>query len=261
MCIGEHGLLNWLINILPFELHLPGYKYCGPGTKLIERLKRKDRGANKLDEYCKEHDIAYQNSSSLSDRNKADIILMKRSRKRMAAQDASFSEKLAANIVNKTMLAKVKIGAGINKSTKSIKKQQDAGRGLKKHLTHIIACAKRQVQKMKPRCKKVAIKMAIAAAKELTDDTSVKLPRIISVPKTGGVLPLIPIFAGLSAVGALAGGVSGIAKAIHDFEAAKKQLSELKRHNEKMEGLCIGKGLQVKRYKSGYGISIKSKKN
>lgn len=58
MCIGESSLLNWLINHLPFELHLPGYNYCGPGTKLIKRLKRGDKGVNKLDEYCKEHDIA-----------------------------------------------------------------------------------------------------------------------------------------------------------------------------------------------------------
>lgn len=28
------GLVNSIINKLPFELHLPGYQYCGPGTKL-----------------------------------------------------------------------------------------------------------------------------------------------------------------------------------------------------------------------------------
>lgn len=26
------GLVNRLINKLPFELHIPGCQYCGPGT-------------------------------------------------------------------------------------------------------------------------------------------------------------------------------------------------------------------------------------
>jgi hypothetical protein len=33
------GFVNSLINKLPFELHIPGYNFCGPGTKLEERLK------------------------------------------------------------------------------------------------------------------------------------------------------------------------------------------------------------------------------
>lgn len=37
--------------------------------------------------------------------------------------------------------------------------------------------------------------------------------RIIGIPKTGMVLPLIPNFAGLSALGALSGVAAGIARA------------------------------------------------
>lgn len=73
MRIGKRSPLNWLINNLPFELHLPGYKYCGPGTKLIKRLTRGDKGVNKQDEFCKEHDIAYHKSSNLKDRHKRQI--------------------------------------------------------------------------------------------------------------------------------------------------------------------------------------------
>ncbi len=31
----KHGAGNliWVINNLPFELHLPGYNYCGPGNR------------------------------------------------------------------------------------------------------------------------------------------------------------------------------------------------------------------------------------
>ena len=52
-------LLNKLINIMP-EMHLPGYHFCGPFTKLDERLARGDAPVNKLDTGCKEHDIFYR---------------------------------------------------------------------------------------------------------------------------------------------------------------------------------------------------------
>lgn len=41
------------------EYHIPGYKFCGPGTKVFTRLKRGDKGINKLDEACKCHDVEY----------------------------------------------------------------------------------------------------------------------------------------------------------------------------------------------------------
>ena len=43
------GLVNSIIDKLPVELHIPGYQYCGPGTKLKERLARGDPGINPLD--------------------------------------------------------------------------------------------------------------------------------------------------------------------------------------------------------------------
>lgn len=109
------GLVNTLINNLPFELHLPGYNYCGPGTRLHKRLARGDKGINQLDEYCKNHDIAYNNSRSLKDRHKADLVLMKMAKTRSSASNSSRGEKIAANLVNKVMLAKVSSGAGLKK--------------------------------------------------------------------------------------------------------------------------------------------------
>ena len=73
------GLINNLINRLPFELHIPGYQYCGPGTRLQKRLSRGDPGINPLDSACKEHDIAYsQNREDIEKRNTADRILEKK---------------------------------------------------------------------------------------------------------------------------------------------------------------------------------------
>lgn len=239
----ENSLLNSFINKLPLELHLPGYNYCGPGTQLSKRLARGDKGINQLDEYCKQHDIAYNKSSNLRDRHKADIILLKMAKKRASSDNANIGEKVAATLVNRAMLAKVSSGSGLKNNFKSI-----------------VSKTKKHIMKMKPKCRKIAVKMAIAAAKELSKNSTMQVPRIIPVPKTGGVLPLIPIFAGLSAAGSLAGGISGIVKTYNEYKAAKRRLAELKKHNEKMEGLSIGKGLLLKPYKNGLGIYLNKKK-
>ena len=70
------GLLNSVINKLPFEIHLPKYQYCGPGTRLQKRLARGDQGINELDKACKEHDISYsEHRESGEARRQADKIL------------------------------------------------------------------------------------------------------------------------------------------------------------------------------------------
>ena len=69
------GLVNSIINKLPIELCIPGYQYCGPGTKLRDRLIRGDSGSNPLGAACKEHDIAYsKNRDNLGTRHAADKI-------------------------------------------------------------------------------------------------------------------------------------------------------------------------------------------
>lgn len=87
---------------------------------------------------------------------------------------------------------------------------------------------------------------------------NIKNPRVIAVPKKGGFLPLIPIFAGLSALGALGGGAAGIAKAVNDARAAAEQLKESERHNKLMEAVAMGKGLYLKPYRKGLGLYLKS---
>ena len=61
---------------------------------------------------------------------------------------------------------------------------------------------------------------------------------------TGGFLPLV--FAGLAALGSLAGGGAAIAKTINDNKNQKKELEELRRHNLAMEQKK-GEGLKKNR--------------
>lgn len=109
---GE-GLVNDLINKLPFELHWPGYNYLGPGTKLDERLARDDKPINKLDEAAKEHDIFYKHNKDTKTRHKADEVLEYKAWNRVLDPQASFGEKTAAWVTTTAMKAKRRFGMGL----------------------------------------------------------------------------------------------------------------------------------------------------
>lgn len=154
-----------------------------------------------------------------------------------------------------------KASFAVDKKKKISKTTNITGSGLKNTFKNIVSHTKKHISKLKPKCKKMLMELAYATAQELASDLPVPLPRVIPVPKTGGVLPLIPIFAGLSAIGGLSGGVNGIVEAINHYKSAKKQAAGLKTKNMKIEPMCIGEGLHLKSYKNGFGIYVSNKKN
>lgn len=87
------GLVDGIINNLPFELHLPGYQFSGPGTKLQARLNRGAKGINPLDSACREHDISYSKSKDIQLRQQADKILENKVWERVLNKDSSIGEK------------------------------------------------------------------------------------------------------------------------------------------------------------------------
>ena len=213
------GLLNKVINNLPFESHLPGYQYCGLGTKLAKRLARGDPEINPLDTACKEHDIAYSKTrENVEARNVDDRILAEKAGKRVFGKVAGIGEKAAAWGQKIVIKVKSKFGMGL--------KAKKPATTLRK----IVAAAKKSM--VPSNDAQTVIKSALRGAREAVKKAGGKRniikPRILPVPKkVGGFLPLlIPIFSGLSATGALAGGAAGIAKAVNDSNAAKRQLWE-----------------------------------
>lgn len=79
--------------------------------------------------------------------------------------------------------------------------------------------------------------------------------RVIPAPKFGGFLPLLlPL---LGAIGAVAGGSAGIAKAINDAKSNREQLAEQKRHNLALE-TKTGNGYYL-RPRRGYGLKKQKK--
>ncbi|KAL4105041.1 hypothetical protein QTP88_012102 [Uroleucon formosanum] len=204
------------------------YQYCGPGTNLKKRLARGDKGINLLDSACREHDIAYEQSNSIADRNKADYILEQRAWDRFKSKDSSLKEKAVAWGVTTAMKAKRKIGGGCGFKA-AIKAAKST---MKKNI------GEKNLTKLTKKC--------VAVARKTFKIKKTKVPRTIAIPKKGGVLPLIPIFAGLSALGALTGGVANVVKVANEFNRNAPS--------------HLGKGLYLTPYKgNSYKIEMPNK--
>lgn len=115
------SVLNRAIDLLPIELNLPTYQYCGPGTNLSKRLARGDPGINGLDAACKQHDIAYAKYKDNKNRAEADSILANRAWERFKAGDSSLGEKAAAWAVTNIMKAKKALGGGVRNEVRKKK--------------------------------------------------------------------------------------------------------------------------------------------
>ena len=67
--------INTLVNNLPFEMHLPGHNFTGPGTKLCRRLnsdgtpKEWSIPINKVDNAAYHHDLCYSKHDDTKTRN------------------------------------------------------------------------------------------------------------------------------------------------------------------------------------------------
>lgn len=258
------GFFDKIIDKLPIELHLPSYQYCGPGTKLEERLARGDKGINKLDGFCKEHD---ENHKDSSERLIADKKLGAEALKRVFSKDAKLGERAASLLVTAAMKAKTglaKVGLGISKL--NCRKKAKRGKKLKgasKQIafTTLVKDAKEGIKKSKAKKIDSAIKAAIRSVKKSAKGKRIKVPRILKVPTfTGGILPILPILAGLSSIGAIVGSAAGVIKTAKDIKVAQKQLEENKRHNIAME-MKVGKGLYLRPHKSGSGLYLRPQKS
>lgn len=230
-----------------------------------------------MDSACKQHDLAYQNND-LTARHRADYELEQRAWNRVKSRDASTGEKAAAWLVTNIMKVKRKLGMGCQRqlvSTRIIKKkrkmkgksregklkQTSFGAGIVSNVRSALrkAGGKRLIEKSIGKAAKIALHAARQSLKTSGGRRKIRTPRIIPIPKVGGILPLLPIFAGLSALGALTGGAAGVARVVSDVQAGKNQLSEAQRHNRQMEAIALGKsgnGLFLKPYRKGLGLYL-----
>lgn len=116
-CIKEGGgIFNTILELLPVELHWPGYNFLGPGTKLEKKLEAGVKPINDLDAAALEHDLYYKEHKSRKERHVADAILQERSWELFKNSD-DFGERGAAWITTNTMRAKQFLGLGLPNNT------------------------------------------------------------------------------------------------------------------------------------------------
>ena len=79
----DFDLVNVINTVLPFEKHLPGMNYCGPGTNLKKKLNsdftvKEDRfkPVDRVDKAAMCHDIKYNKYNDLRNRHRADKEMM-----------------------------------------------------------------------------------------------------------------------------------------------------------------------------------------
>lgn len=250
------NIINRIIDKLPFELHVPSYQYCGPGTDLKKRLSRGDPGINPLDAACKTHDIAYSEHKETNERSTADKMLQKAALKRAFSKDASFGEKVVAlGVAGTTKLKRKLTGKGLSKNIKKKKQNPQIS------FSSLIKNAKLAIKQSKPDTIHSAIKTAISTTKQNKKGKRIREPRTIKLPSVrGGVLPLVPIFAGLGALGSIIGSSAGIVNAIKQTRRGQMELDENKRHNQAMEAIAVGnkngKGFYLHSNKKGNGYYL-----
>lgn len=61
---------NFSVSSIPFEFHIPGYQFCGPGTDYEGRIKKGQTGINSLDSACMKHDDVYNRTGVKTAENK-----------------------------------------------------------------------------------------------------------------------------------------------------------------------------------------------
>jgi len=226
-------LTDFLSAHLPIELHLVDWStlkrhnWTGPGTNVYKRLLRNDPGITKLDEAAKQHDIEYTKSTDSEHRRRADIALYHAAKEIFTDKSTPFGDKINSWIVKRVMKAQAGLGIvarGRRRSLEDILR----GAGMKRTITQTAKKKKRKNKKKKN-----------TNEKKKNSSGRVK-SRIIPFPKSnqqqqGGFIPaLVAILAGL------ASGAAAVSTAI----SKNKQLVEMKRHNQLLEGsLLKGKGV------------------
>ncbi|KAJ8677278.1 hypothetical protein QAD02_013065 [Eretmocerus hayati] len=107
-----------------------GYRSLGPGTKLAERLERGEVSVCPLDDYAREHDIAYANKNA--DRRKANRVLAERAFSRMLASQVDPDGRKLALMTACCMVSKITFEKLFSRITKAITRNKKKNQAKKK---------------------------------------------------------------------------------------------------------------------------------
>ena len=112
------SFLNTLVNKLPFEMHLPGHNFTGPGTKLYKRLNSDEKPKewsipiNKVDNAAYHHDLCYSKHDDTKTRNEVCDKTMLGELNGIV--NPTLRERIYKSIVGKLIKAKVNFELGLH---------------------------------------------------------------------------------------------------------------------------------------------------
>ena len=114
--VAGESFLNSLVNKLPFEMHLTGHNFTGPGTKLNKRLnldgtpKEWSMPINRVDNAAYHHDLCYSKHDDAKTRNEiCDKAMLG---ELSGIVNPTLRERIDKSIVGKLIRAKVIFGLG-----------------------------------------------------------------------------------------------------------------------------------------------------
>lgn len=249
------GVVNSLINHMPFQLHPMDYRFLGPGTHLDLNLEKGVAPIDKLDALALNHDKAYATSNDLSKRHEADKILQEGAWNRFLDPKASVKERGMAYLTTNAMKAKRFLGAGVKNKNKirssnytkypvmlddeeqqmifHSKKPLKLKLGYERFLrTKVSVMSETFLPVTSYQMKK--IKSAIHNKKSVEIKLSMKqINFICKNNKVGGFLPAIA--AALPAIAAVGSLISSAVNSYNNKKANDKLVQERIRHNKVME--------------------------
>lgn len=265
------GLVNKMIDNLPFPLHLPGYKYAGPGTPLERNLEVGVKPVNKLDEAAMYHDIAYSKTKDTAERSIADRILENKAWDRVKASDASLGEKANAWLVTNAMKLKRVTGQGIgNTNQEYIQYPINLDDHEKERLAEAVQYQRSVTVMIRNQRTKDAIsneiqvpltqyqlrKLRSAATRNINAKLTFSKRQIQHMGKEGGFLPALPAL--IAAAPAVTAVVTSLFKAYNDKKTNDRLIDEKIRHNRVIEE-NVGKGIYLKKKPTGSGVYMRKK--
>lgn len=113
-----------ILNKLPFQFHLPGHNYTGPGTNVHRNIALGVKPINKVDEAAMRHDIAYHEALKNGlPQKEADLKFLSETKDIYNDSNNTLRERGEAFLVNKIIGLKNYLGMGIEE--KFLKYLQD----------------------------------------------------------------------------------------------------------------------------------------
>jgi len=111
------GFLNDAINSIPFEMHLPGHNFTGPGTKLNKRLnadltpKAWSKPFNRFDQAAYHHDICYVKNKDTKTHN--EVCDKNMLTELIGMYNPTLRERMERGVVSKIIVTKKRFWMGL----------------------------------------------------------------------------------------------------------------------------------------------------